>query len=250
MRGLCNMQHSVQEGDRQKKMSAQYFLRGGISFIKFSNPPVNGLSLGVREGIMRYIEQVCSTNLTKLALFHLVSSQARADKSEGLVLFGDGKNFSAGADITEFSKGLHLSAPGLNDVIGALDEYERPLVACMNGVALGGGLELALSCQWRFASPNAFVGLPEVHLGLLPGAGGTQRLPRVVGVEKAVEIMVSGRTVGAAEALKLNILDELAPRPFYSLDDLIIAGGDFILSDRFAVSSSPSGCLTCIYPHS
>jgi 3-hydroxyacyl-CoA dehydrogenase len=130
---------------------AQYFLKNRVSFIRFSNLPVNGLSLAVRDGIMRGLDT------------------AKKDKVDGLVLFGEGKNFSAGADISEFAKGKHLLSPSLNEVLEALDDFDKPLLACINGVALGGGLETALSCQWRLSSPKALIGLPEVHLGILPG---------------------------------------------------------------------------------
>lgn len=157
--------------------------------------------------------------------------QARRDRSQGIVIYGDGKNFSAGADISEFSKGKHLISPGLNEVIASLDDYEKPIIACINGVALGGGLEVALSCHWRLGSPASLVGLPEVHLGILPGAGGTQRLPRLIGVEKALEIMISGRNVGASEALRLGILDELTP-PINSHDELLDAAEKFFQSEK------------------
>lgn len=130
---------------------AQYFLKNRVSFIRLCNPPVNGLSLSVRDGIMRGLDM------------------ARKDKVDGLVLFGEGKNFSAGADIAEFAKGRHLLSPSLNEVLESLDDFDKPLLACINGVALGGGLETALSCQWRLCSPKSIVGLPEVHLGILPG---------------------------------------------------------------------------------
>lgn len=130
---------------------AQYLQRNGLSFIKLINPPVNGFSLAVREGVMRCLEQ------------------ARQEKSNGVVIFGDGKNFSAGADISEFSKGKHLIQPSLNEVIDTLDNFNKPIVACINGVALGGGLEVALSCHWRVATSPSIFGLPEVNLGILPG---------------------------------------------------------------------------------
>ncbi|CAE7267259.1 ehhadh, partial [Symbiodinium microadriaticum] len=156
--------------------------------------------------------------------------QARQDKGDGLVLFGE-KNFSAGADIAEFASGKHRVSPGLNEVLCALDNFDKPLLACINGVALGGGLETALSCQWRLCSPKTVVGLPEVHLGILPGAGGTQRLPRLIGVEKALEIMLSGRNVTAAEALKLGIVDSVSDAPFESEEHLVDCAYNFILTD-------------------
>lgn len=150
---------------------AQYLLKNGVSFVKMSNLPVNGLSLAVRDGLMKALDQ------------------ARSDKTAGLVIFGDGKNFCAGADISEFSTGKFMHEPDLNMVLASMDDFDKPLLAAIDGVALGGGLEVALTCQWRLASPLAMVGLPEVHLGILPGAGGTQRLPRLVGVEKVIHCL-------------------------------------------------------------
>lgn len=195
-------------------MSAQYMLKKGVSFVKLSNLPVNGLALGVREGLMRALDQ------------------ARVDKSSGLVVFGDGKNFCAGADIAEFSTGKFKHEPDLNMVLESMDAFENPLIAAIDGVALGGGLELALTCHWRIASPKAMVGLPEVHLGLLPGAGGTQRLPRLIGVEKALDAMISGRNIKAEEALELGIIDSVVKSPFVSHEDVVNNALDFVLSER------------------
>ena len=162
----------------------------GVAVATIHNPPVNGLSLAVRAGLLKALEQ------------------ARAERADALLLVGGGRTFPAGADIAEFRQpALVAQFPSLNDVLGALDEAELPLVAALHGTALGGGLELALAAHWRVGAPSLRVGLPEVHLGLLPGAGGTQRLPRLVGVERAVELMASGRMVGAAEALELGVLD-------------------------------------------
>lgn len=193
-----------------------YFLRNGVSFIKLSNPPVNGLSLAVRDGIMRGLDQ------------------ARADKTRGVVFFGHGKNFCAGGDITEFAKHKHAASPSLNDVIASLDSLESPTVAYINGYALGGGFELALSCGWRVASPTALVGLPEVNIGVCPRAGGTQRLPRLIGLEKALNVLVDGKTIDATTAVKLGIIDQTSTRPwaFNSPEDLMEDATSFILSDR------------------
>jgi enoyl-CoA hydratase/carnithine racemase len=119
-------------------------------------------------------------------------------------------------------------------VIASLDDLEVPLLACINGVALGGGLEVALSCHWRIASSSSIVGLPEVHLGILPGAGGTQRLPRLIGVDKALEIMVSGRNVTAAEAHRIGIIDEVFPSGAH---DLMTISENFLMSERVQQSS-------------
>jgi enoyl-CoA hydratase/carnithine racemase len=113
-------------------------------------------------------------------------------------------------------------------VIASLDDLEIPVLACINGVALGGGLEVALSCHWRTASSTSVVGLPEVHLGILPGAGG---LPRLIGVEKALEIMVSGRNVNAVEAQRLGIIDEVFP-PVNSHDEMMDLAEKFLNTEK------------------
>jgi 3-hydroxyacyl-CoA dehydrogenase len=180
---------------------AQYLLKKGIAFIKLSNPPVNSLSKNVRVGIMRGLDA------------------AKADKADCVVLHGDGKAFSAGADIAEFATGGHLDT-SLGSVLDRLDAFDLPVISYITGVALGGGLETALATHWRVASPKALVGLPEVHLGILPGAGGTQRLPRLCAIPKAVEIMTSGRMVSAQEALESGIVDRLAARHDPSPEEL------------------------------
>jgi enoyl-CoA hydratase/carnithine racemase len=116
-------------------------------------------------------------------------------------------------------------------VIASIDDLDIPILACINGVALGGGLEVALSCHWRTASSTSIVGLPEVHLGILPGAGGTQRLPRLIGLEKALEIMVSGRNVNATEAQRLGILDDVFS-PVNSQDEMMDLAEKFLNSEK------------------
>jgi 3-hydroxyacyl-CoA dehydrogenase len=163
---------------------------GEIGVITVANPPVNALSQPVRAGLKAAVEA------------------GLADPGvQAMVLICDGATFIAGADIREFGK--PLAEPSLVPVIDAMERAAKPIVAAIHGTALGGGLEVALGCHYRVAVPGARVGLPEVNLGLLPGAGGTQRLPRLVGVEKALELMVQGSHVPAAEALRLGILDEL-----------------------------------------
>ena len=146
---------------------------------------------------------------------------AKQGKVESVVLFGEGKAFSAGADISEFKNKEFTKGSSLREVLHCIDTFEVPVVSYINGIALGGGLETALSSHWRYASPNATVGLPEVHLGLLPGAGGTQRLPRLCGVASAVEIMTSGRVLKAPEALKLGIVDTVGKQHLSSVDDIM-----------------------------
>jgi 3-hydroxyacyl-CoA dehydrogenase len=164
--------------------------RGAIAVLTVANPPVNALSHGVRLGLLEGVRQ------------------AGADAGvQALVLACAGRTFIAGADITEFDKPPR--APGLDEVLEALESSPRPVVAAIHGTALGGGLEVALACHWRVGVRTARLGLPEVKLGLLPGAGGTQRLPRAVGVEKALAMIVSGDPIGAEEASRAGLLDEV-----------------------------------------
>jgi 3-hydroxyacyl-CoA dehydrogenase len=164
---------------------------GGIAIVTADNPPVNALKHEVRAGLVEAL------------------SRARDDDAvEAVVINCAGRTFFAGADITEFGK--PPQAPGLAEVIVAIEAMPKPVVAALHGTALGGGFELALACHFRIAAATARVGLPEVKLGLLPGAGGTQRLPRLIGPEKALKMIVTGDPVGAAEALADGIVDELA----------------------------------------
>ena len=161
---------------------------GEIAVLTVRNPPVNALSTAVRQGLWARMDQ------------------AEADTGvRAAMIVGAGRAFFAGADITEFGK--PLQEPFLPDLIHRIEASPLIVVAAMHGVSLGGGLEVALGCHYRIAVPEARVGLPEVHLGLIPGAGGTQRLPRLTGVEAALEVMTTGRHVGAEEALSLGILD-------------------------------------------
>src|SRR5205814_464182 len=145
-------------------------------------PPVNALSQHVRQGLRDGV------------------NQATADATVGaIVITCAGRTFVAGADITEFGK--PPMEPGLHEVLDRIEGAPKPVVAAVHGTALGGGLEVTLACHYRVGVKTARFGLPEVKLGLLPGAGGTQRLPRVVGVEKALQMIVSGDPIGADEAL-------------------------------------------------
>src|SRR5947207_10928131 len=165
---------------------------GEIAIVTLNSPPVNALSANVRDGLAEGFRR------------------AVADlEAKAIVLICEGKTFIAGADITEFGKpprGTSLLA--LEDVI---EGSPKPVVAAIHGTALGGGLEVALCAHYRVAVPSARCGLPEVNIGLLPGAGGTQRLPRVVGVEMALEMVTSGRHVPARQCLEVGLVDELAP---------------------------------------
>jgi 3-hydroxyacyl-CoA dehydrogenase len=168
---------------------------GDVALITMQNPPVNALGFALRDGVMRALDAV-----------------ARDAGLRAVVLTGSGRAFSAGADIGEF--GLPPRAPSLRDLIAAIEDFDKPVVAALRGVALGGGLELALACHARIAWPDVRVGLPEIRLGLLPGAGGTQRLPRLAGVARALEIILSGEMVPADRAQQDGIVDALMTGAF------------------------------------
>ena len=171
---------------------ADLTLEHNIAVLTVNAPPVNALSLTVREGIIAGM------------------AKASADPAvEAIVLICAGRTFIAGADITEFGKPPR--DPSLHHVIDAIEGSAKPVVAAIHGTALGGGLETALACHFRVAVPSAKLGLPEVKLGLLPGAGGTQRLPRVVGVPQALEMVTSGTPIGAKQAAAAGLVDELTP---------------------------------------
>ena len=165
--------------------------RDGVAIVEIDNPPVNALKQEVRQGLLDALKA------------------ARDDGAvDAVVVACAGRTFVAGADITEFGK--PPQPPHLRDVIEALDDMPKPVVAAIHGTALGGGLELALACHYRIAAPTARLGLPEVKLGLLPGAGGTQRLPRATGPEKALRMIVTGDPVGADDALQHGLIDSIA----------------------------------------
>ncbi len=167
-----------------------YTAEDGVGVITLNSPPVNALSAPVRDGLAGGM------------------AAAAADSSvQSVVIICEGRTFIAGADITEF--GGAQKGASLFDVQEAIENSPKPVVAAIHGTALGGGLEVALTCHYRVAVPSARCGLPEVNLGLLPGAGGTQRLPRVVGVEKALEMMTSGQHVPAKDCLAMGLVDEL-----------------------------------------
>ena len=173
------------------KGTVNYELRGDIAVLEVDNPPVNPLSSGVRVGLCDQFDK------------------ANSDENvRGIVLKGAGNAFIAGADISEF--GQKMEGPDLHTALKNIEYSEKPVVAAINGPALGGGLETALCCNYRIATEKSIVGLPEVNLGLLPGAGGTQRLPRIVGPSQALKIMLSGVPVPAKKALDQGILDSIS----------------------------------------
>jgi 3-hydroxyacyl-CoA dehydrogenase len=171
--------------------------QGRIAVIEINSPPVNALSQIVRQGIMKQLQLAID------------------DKTvEAVVLICAGRTFIAGADIREF--GLPPMEPYLPQVVAALEASPKPLVAAIHGTALGGGFEIALGCHYRVARTDAKVGLPEVKLGLLPGAGGTQRLPRLIGVQAALPMIMSGDPVGAEKAMKLGAIDHVVENDLLS----------------------------------
>ena len=168
---------------------------GGIAVITINNPPVNALSPGVPEGIAEAIEQI-----------------DKDGGSHAAVLIGGGRTFVAGADIKEFGKITSGKTRGVMEfpaVLVRIENCRKPVVMAIHGTAFGGGLELAMAGHYRVAAPDAQVGQPEVKLGIIPGAGGTQRLPRLAGIEKAIEMCAEGNPISATEALKFGIVDRL-----------------------------------------
>lgn len=168
-------------------------LAGTVAVLTIANPPVNSLSANVRRDLVAALSRAVINGVT------------------GVVITGEGANFSAGADIQEFDGGLDPTAPDPNDVHAAIEASPVPVVAALRGAVLGGGLELALACHGRVADQTARIGLPEVKLGLLPGGGGTQRLPRIATPEVAASMIAGGRPLGAAEAHAAGIVDRTGP---------------------------------------
>ncbi len=193
-------------------MTAQYQVHGDVAVITLDNPPVNGLGLATRQGIAEGM------------------ARAHADAAvKAIVITGAGKAFSGGADIKEFGSDKAMQEPNLNSVIGVLEKSGKPVIAAIHSVVMGGGLELALGCHYRVAAPATSVALPEVKLGLLPGAGGTQRLPRALGVEPALNMIVSG------EAIKSEMLAML---PGQKLFDKMAASADSLADEALAFARS------------
>ena len=187
-------------------MSVQHYRNGRAAVIEIDRPPVNAINHDISTGLVAALTAI-----------------AGDDKVERIILSGAGDVFAAGADAGEF--GLQMIQPDLPAVVAALEAVTVPVIAVIKGVCLGGGLELALACRWRIASPTARLGLPEVILGVVPGSGGTQRLPRLVGMKAALSMIPTGRHVGAAEALEIGLIDQQEEDPFAAalamhLDDL------------------------------
>ena len=193
--------------------TVQHEILDNIGIIKGVNPPVNALSHSVRFGLIN-------------SLTELIDNQ----QVEGIVLIGDGRTFFAGADISEFGK--PMQQPDLNSVIKAFEESKKPIVAALHGTPLGGGLELAMGCNYRVATSTTKLGLPEVKLGIIPGAGGTQRLPRLAGVEKALSMITSGLPVDANDALKSGIIEKV-------FEDALLANAVSFIKSKLKKDSHP-----------
>ena len=187
-------------------MSADYVVQGSVAVITLNNPPVNGLGLATRTAAVEALRR------------------AEADESvKAVVITGGGKVFSGGADIREFNSPKALTEPTLHTLIATAENLAKPVVAAIHGVCMGGGLELSLGCHYRVASPGAQIGLPEVKIGLVPGAGGTQRLPRVVGLEQGMNMIVSGNPVLSEKLAATRLFD----RVFDAGTDLVAASVEF-----------------------
>ncbi len=206
--------------------------RDSVGILAIDNPPVNALSTPVALELQAAVEALEGDN------------EIRA-----IVLIGSGRTFIAGADIREF---LKLTLPPLNPLLNRIENCRKPVIAAIHGTALGGGLETALACHYRVATADAQVGQPEVKLGLIPGAGGTQRLPRLAGVELALRMCAFGEPIGASEARDAGIVDEivegdllesavafanrcLPPRPTWDRCEKLAAGGAVLAAARHDV---------------
>ncbi len=165
-------------------------IQGNIGIIKGANHPVNALSFEVRKGLIENLEKLSND-----------------DNVKGIILLGEGKTFFAGADIAEFGK--PMKSPVLNDVIKQFEDCRKPIVAALHGTPLGGGLELAMGCHYRVALDSTRMGLPEVKLGIIPGAGGTQRLPRLVGIDMSLRMITTGNPITAYEAKEHGLIEEV-----------------------------------------
>lgn len=186
-------------------MSADYQVQGDVAVISLNNPPVNGLGMA-----------------TRVAFFNGLQKALANDQVKAVVVTGAGQAFSGGADIKEFGSPKATQEPNLLSLIAALDHSPKPVVAALHSVAMGGGLELALGCHYRIAAPGCSVALPEVKIGLIPGAGGTQRLPRVLGVEVALNMIVSGEPIPS---------EKLAALPGQKLFDKMAASAQSLLQE-------------------
>ena len=200
----------------------------GVAVLKFANPPVNSFGLEMRT------------------LLWSALARAEADAAVGaIILIGSGKGFSGGADIREFGTSQADAEPNLTTLLQGIEQCAKPVIAAIEGICVGGGLEMALACHYRVAVPNAQIALPEVKLGLLPGAGGTQRLPRVIGIEAALNMIVSGVTVRGEKLRGTSLFDVLAE------GDLLTSALDFawnLIAEKRGLGGCGTGASACRTP--
>src|SRR6476661_8077788 len=214
-RRMTTPRHRINTGSinlKGRDMTAEYQVNGAVAVITLANPPVNGLGLSTRKGIVDGVNKAMNDPAVK-----------------AVVITGAGKAFSGGADIKEFNTPAAMAEPTLHTVIKAIENSDKPVVAAIHSVAMGGGLELALGCHYRIAAPGANIALPEVKLGLIPGAGGTMRLPRVLGVEPALNMIVSG------EPVKSEMLAQL---PGQKLFDKMASSAEALQEEAIAFARS------------
>ncbi|MGX9352054.1 FAD-dependent oxidoreductase [Shimia sp. W99] len=182
-------------------MSVTFRREGPVAYVELDNPPVNAIGLSIRQGLMDALDWI--------------AEEAHLDR---VILSGKGRAFAAGADAREFDAAP--MPPHLPDVIRRMEQCEVPWISAVDGVALGGGCELVLGCHYRIATPGALIGLPEVTLGVIPGAGGTQRLPRLVGLETALQMISTGKPVNAARALEVGLVHEVAEDALFAAEEV------------------------------
>jgi len=192
--------------------SADYSLHGNVAVITLNNPPVNGLGHELRTGIMAGLDRA-----------------AKDAAAKAVVIIGSAKAFSGGADIREFNTPKSTATPTLRQIVAVLDDMQKPVVAAIGGFAMGGGLELALACHYRIAAPRAQLAVPEVKLGILPGAGGTQRLPRLIPVAEALRMITSGDPIPSEKGKTFGLVDEIA--------DVANAAGSDLLAGALAYAN-------------
>jgi 3-hydroxyacyl-CoA dehydrogenase len=194
-------------------MTTHYERRGQVAVLQIDSPPINGLGYATRKALLDGLERALDDAAVK-----------------AIVITGTDRVFSGGADIREFNTPAALAEPNLLQLIDAVERSPKPVIAAINGVCMGGGLELSLGCNYRVATPDAVLGLPEVKIGLLPGAGGTQRLPRAVGAELGLRMIVSGDPIPAAEALRHGLVERIVDRS--SFDGVLQFAAEVMKSSR------------------
>ena len=204
-------------------MSAIYELIGDVAVVRLNQPPMNGLSLSTRQDVMQSLER-----------------SAADPQVKAVILIGSEKAFSSGADISEFDSARAYQEPNLLTLVDAVEQHAKPVVAALSGVVMGGGLELAMACHGRVAVKGCRMAMPEVKLGLVPGAGGTQRLPRAIGVEPALNMILQGQEV-TAEALYSLPEQRLLNQAVESWDDLLREA--LIVAREVAAAHAAGGAL-------